>query len=142
MRRILALATVLFVAIVLVVRVWAAPPVKALEGYWMGIDPVDGGDQRRSFVQQEDGTVSAVGRDSFLRLCDDSDRGVVSFEDGTFVDKRTVATDNLKLTCFGNGAVLILKARYDLVNANMIVEHLTTQEGAEIQSMVLHKVSR
>lgn len=99
-------------------------------------------DARQQGARHRLAEVPSAHHSSFLRLCDESDRGVVSFEDGTFVGKRTLATDNLKLTCFGNGAVLILKARYDLVNANMIVEHLTTQEGAEIQSMVLHKVSR
>ena len=56
MRRALVVMTSLLILVVLVVRVWAAPPFKTLEGYWMGIDPVDGGDQRRSFVRQDDGT--------------------------------------------------------------------------------------
>src|SRR5689334_23255918 len=85
MRRPLVITTVLLLAIVLVVRVWAVTPVKTMQGYWMGVDPIDGGDQRRSFVQLEDGRISALGRDSFLRLCDNSDRALISFDDGTVV---------------------------------------------------------
>jgi hypothetical protein len=142
MRRVLVVTTSLFVLVVLMVRLWAAAPVKRFEGYWMGVDPIDGGDQRRSLVQQEDGTFSLAGRDSFLRLCDSSDRGLISFDDGTLVAKGMVATDNFKLTCFANGAVVTLKARYELINDSLMIERLTTQEGAEVQNMYLHKVSR
>ena len=144
MRRTLVVTTSLFVLVlvVLIVRVWAATPVKAFEGYWMGVDPIDGGDQRRSFVQHEDGTFAVAGRDSFLRLCDNSDRGLISFDDGTLVAKGTVATDNLKLTCFANGAVVTLRARYELINDSLMIERLTTQQDAEVQNMYLHKVSR
>jgi hypothetical protein len=142
MRRVLVVTTSLLILVVLVLRVFAAAPVKTFEGYWMGIDPVDGGDQRRSFVQHEDGTFSVVGRDSFLRLCDNSDRGVIAFDDGTVVGHGVVATDNLKLTCFSDGAIVLLKARYELVNDSLMIERLTTQEGAAVQNMALHKVSR
>ena len=142
MRRVLVVATVLFVVIVLVVRVWAATPVKTMQGYWMGVDPVDGGDQRRSFVQQDDGSISALGRDSFLRLCDNTDRALISFDDGTVVGKGIVATDNFNLTCLNTGNVVILKARYELIDDSLIIEHITTQQDVEVQSMPLHKVSR
>jgi len=124
------------------VRVWAAAPVKTLEGYWMGVDPIDGGDQRRSFVQQDDGTFSLAGRDSFLRLCDNSDRGLISFDDGILIAKGIVATDDFKLTCFGTDTVVTLKARYELINDSLMIERLTTQEDAVVQNMFLHKVSR
>src|SRR5262245_1142398 len=98
MRRVLVVSTVLLVAIILVVRAWAAPaPARSFEGYWMGVDPVDGGDQRRSFFLQENGTLAGIGRDSFLRLCDESDRGLITFDDGNAVGKRSVATDNFTL---------------------------------------------
>jgi hypothetical protein len=133
--------TSLLILVVLVVRVWAAPPFKTLEGYWMGIDPVDGGDQRRSFVRQDDGTFSLAGRDSFLRLCDSSDRGLISFDDGTLVAKGIVATDNFKLTCLPDGPVITLEARYEIINDSLMIERLT-QQGADVQTMYLHKVSR
>ena len=142
MRRVLVVTTALFIVIVLVVRVWAATPVKTMQGYWMGVDPVDGGDQRRSFVQQEDGSIFALGRDSFLRLCDNSDRALISFDDARVVNKGVVATDNFTLTCLNTGTVVLLKARYELIDESLMIEHVTTQAGAEVQSMPLHRVSR
>ena len=47
MRRLFVLAMML-IAVVLVVRLRAQPSVKAFQGYWMGVDPLDGGDSRRS----------------------------------------------------------------------------------------------
>jgi hypothetical protein len=95
MRRVFVAAVVL-VAVVLVVRAWAAAPVKAFQGYWMGVDPVDGGDSRRGFLQLADGTFALAGRDSFLRLCDETDRGIVTFEDGTVVGHRVMTSDTVK----------------------------------------------
>ena len=141
MRRVLVLATVALVAIVFAVRIWAAPPARTFQGYWIGVDPIDGGDQRRSVVLGEDGTFSVVGRDSFLRLCDSTDRGVVTVDDGVLTSRDTVTTDNLKLACFGNGAVLVLKARYELVSDGLMIEHLTMQDGAPIQRLLLHRIS-
>ena len=80
--RVLMLATSMLVVAIFAVRIWAAPPAKGFQGYWIGVDPVDGGDQRRSFELRDDGIVVVVGRDSFLRLCDNSDRGLVSIDDG------------------------------------------------------------
>eukprot|EP00522_Entomoneis_paludosa_P017156 CAMPEP_0172441176 /NCGR_PEP_ID=MMETSP1065-20121228/1750_1 /TAXON_ID=265537 /ORGANISM="Amphiprora paludosa, Strain CCMP125" /LENGTH=145 /DNA_ID=CAMNT_0013190411 /DNA_START=223 /DNA_END=660 /DNA_ORIENTATION=+ len=39
------------------------------EGYWVGIDPTDGGDTRRSIVQTGPDTYDVVARDSVLTLC-------------------------------------------------------------------------
>jgi hypothetical protein len=36
-------------------------------GYWMGVDPVDGGDSRRGFTRHADGTIAMIGRDSGSR---------------------------------------------------------------------------
>jgi hypothetical protein len=141
MRRVFVAAVVL-VAVVLVVRAWAAAPVKAFQGYWMGVDPVDGGDSRRGFLQLADGTFALAGRDSFLRLCDETDRGIVTFEDGTVVGHRVMTSDTVKLSCFGNGAVVLLKARYELVDDSLMLEHLTTQDDQPVHTLVLHKVSR
>jgi hypothetical protein len=53
-----------------------------------------------------------------------------------------VATDNFKLACLNTGAVVLLKARYELIDDSLMIEHITTQAGAEVQSMPLHRLSR
>ena len=84
MPRYLALFTTILLAVVLGVQAWAQPKKAAagFQGYWMGVDPLDGGDSRRSLVQQSDGTFALAGRDSVLTLCDGTDRGFVRFDDG------------------------------------------------------------
>jgi hypothetical protein len=37
-------------------------------GYWMGIDPLDGGDSRRGITRNNDRTFSVIGRDTVLRF--------------------------------------------------------------------------
>ena len=49
------------------------------QGYWMGVDPVDGGDARRSLILRSDGKYALAARDSMLTLCDSTDRGFASF---------------------------------------------------------------
>ena len=141
MRRVLALAIVL-VAAVLAARLFAQPPVKAFQGYWMGVDPLDGGDSRRGLVLQDDGTFAMAGRDSFLTLCDDSDRGIATFDDGVVVGRRVMTTNNLKLSCFGNGALVLLRARYELISETAMVETLTAQDGSPVDRIVFHKISK
>ena len=36
------------------------------QGYWMGVDPVDGGDARRSLILRSDGKYALAARDSML----------------------------------------------------------------------------
>jgi len=139
--RVLVLATVGVVAVVFAARIWAAPQAKGFQGYWIGVDPVDGGDQRRSIELRDDGIIAVVGRDSFLRLCDNTDRGLVSIDDGVLVRRDLVTTDNLRLTCFGNGNIVVLKARYELVNDGVMLEHLTTQADAPVHRLLLHRIS-
>ena len=140
MRR-LFLVMMVLVAIVLAVRLWAQPPVKAFQGYWMGVDPLDGGDSRRGFVQQDDGTFAMAGRDSFLTLCDNTDRGIATFDDGVVVGRREM-TANLKLSCFGNGALVLLRARYQLVSDSVMIETLTAQDGSPVDRIIFHRVSK
>src|SRR5262245_8857394 len=102
MRRYLALIIAIFLGAVLVVRLWAQPPgkhtSKIFQGYWMGVDPLDGGDSRRSLVRQQNGTYALAGRDSFLTLCDNTDRGFISFDDGVTVGLGVMKTARLPLT--------------------------------------------
>jgi hypothetical protein len=145
MRRYLAFMTVVLLAAVLVARLWAQPPgkntSKIFQGYWMGVDPLDGGDSRRSLVQQQDGTFAMAARDSFLTLCDNTDRGFVSFDDGVVVRRGEMRTDNLKITCFNTDDV-VLKASYVLIDDSVMTEVTTTQDGTPVTTIILHKVSQ
>jgi hypothetical protein len=146
MRRYLALAIVIFLGAVLVARLWAKSPgkntSKIFQGYWMGVDPLDGGDSRRSLVRQENGTYALAGRDSYLTLCDNTDRGFISFDDGVMVGRREMRTDNLKITCFNTGAVVLLKASYVLIDDGVMVEVVTAQDGTPVDTIIFHSVSQ
>lgn len=57
-------------------------------GYWIGIDPNDGGDTRRSITYDGDGQFTMLGRDTTLTLCGQQS-GVITttggIEDGSLV---------------------------------------------------------
>jgi hypothetical protein len=76
------------------------------QGYWMGVDPVDGGDARRSLILRSDGKYALAGRDSMLTLCDSTDRGFASFDDGTVVGRNVMESNTLIIKCFNNGATV------------------------------------
>jgi hypothetical protein len=109
-------------------------------GYWMGIDPVDGGDSRRGFTRNPDGTISMAGRDSYLSLCDGTDHGLASFSDGV-VTGRVMTTNNLVLQCFNNDQTVTLRARFELLDANLIRETLTRPDGSQLPQIHFHRVS-
>jgi hypothetical protein len=146
MRRNVTLAIVVFLGLLLAVRLWAQPPGKntsrIFQGYWMGVDPLDGGDSRRGLVKQHNGTFALAGRDTFFTLCDNTDRGFISFEDGVVVGRGTMRTDNLKITCLNTGAIVLLKARYVLIDDSTMVEVVTAQDGTPVDTIVFHKVSQ
>jgi hypothetical protein len=147
MRRDVALTIVVFLAMLLVVRLWAQPQGKntsrIFQGYWMGVDPLDGGDSRRGFVQQQNGTFAMAGRDSYLTLCDNTDRGFIAFDDGVVVGRGgAMTTDNLKISCLNTGAVVLLKASYVLIDDGLMVEVVTAQDGTPVDTIVFHKVSQ
>jgi hypothetical protein len=145
MRRYLALMTVVILGSVFVVRLWAQPPgkntAKTFQGYWMGVDPLDGGDSRRGLMQQQNGTFAMAGRDSFLTLCDNTDRGFITFDDGVVVGRGEMRTDNLKIICFNTDAVVSLKARYVLIDDGVMAEVVTAQDGTPVDTIIFHKVS-
>ena len=99
MRSRLALLTVIVLGLVLTAGLWAEPPwaqqpskiARGFQGYWMGIDPLDGGDSRRNLLQLNDGRFAMAGRDTVLTLCDGTDRGFISFDDGVVVGKKRAA---------------------------------------------------
>jgi hypothetical protein len=138
--------SVVLLAAVLVAQLWAQPPrkntSKIFQGYWMGVDPLDGGDSRRSLVKQQDGTFAMAGRDSFLTLCDNTDRGFISFDDGVVVGRGEMRTNNLNITCFNTGDVVRLKASYILIDDSVMTEVTTAQDGTPVDTIIFHKVSQ
>ncbi|MER7959320.1 hypothetical protein [Streptomyces sp. NPDC096030] len=152
MRRMMAAAAALASALSLVLGGQAAAEgsgpsaqegyggANSVTGYWMGTDPLDGGDSRRGFTPNADGTVSMAGRDSYLSLCDGTDRGLAEFSDGV-VKGPTMTTDRFVITCFNNGAEVTLHARYRLIRPGVLRETLTTPEGAPVTEILFHKVS-
>jgi hypothetical protein len=115
-----------------------------LVGYWMGIDPLDGGDVRRGITANNDGTFSMIGHDSFLTLCDGTDRGIIEVSDFRPVGpkkKPALVSDNHVLTCTNNDTTRTLKNRTVLINKNIISETVTTQEGQFVDKTIYHRVS-
>ena len=149
MRSRLALLTIIVLGLVLAARLWAQqpwvqPPGKALggfQGYWMGIDPLDGGDSRRSLVQLSNGRLAMAGRDTALTLCDGTDRGFISFADGVVLEKNVLQSDRLTIACSNSGALVVLRVRYDLASNGVMIENTATLDGAPVSRIVFHKVS-
>jgi len=144
----LALLSVTVLGLVLAARLWAQPllmqaPGKTSReflGYWMGIDPLDGGDSRRSLVQLSNGRFALAGRDTALTLCDGTDRGFISFTDGVVVNKNMLQSDSLTIACF-NSASVTLRVRYELVGNGVMIENTTTLDGTPVSRIVFHRVS-
>ena len=114
---------------------------QAFQGYWVGTDPLDGGDSRRGMIATDASTVSMIGRDTYFSLCDGTDRGLVSFEDG-FADDGVLTTDNNLLQCFNNGEEILLKARYKLMDDDAVMtETITTQDDTLVTTIVFHRIS-
>jgi hypothetical protein len=143
MSRSLALVTTALVAVALAAQVWAQPGKSspAFQGYWMGVDPVDGGDARRSLVQLPNGTFALAARDTAFTLCDGTDRGFGSFEDGEVVGRTVLRSDTLTLECFNNGASVVLHVRYELVDKGLMREVTTRTDGTPVSTIILHKLS-
>jgi len=150
MRRHLALMTVAVLGGVLGASVWAQPPwvqlpgkpVPAFQGYWMGVDPVDGGDSRRSLVQLENGKFALAARDSVFSLCDGTDRAFASFDDGVLSKPNVMQSNTLTIQCFNVSASVVLRVRYELIGNGVMAEVTTTQDGTPVSTIVLHRVSR
>jgi hypothetical protein len=133
---------------VLVAHVWAQPPWAqasgknaGFQGYWMGVDPVDGGDARRSLIQLEDGRFALAARDTVFTLCDNTDRAFASFDDGVLAGRNVMRSDALTIQCFNVVASVVLRVRYELINPALMIEVATHQDGRPVSTIVLHKVS-
>ena len=111
------------------------------QGYWMGVDPVDGGDARRSLIVRSDGKYALAARDTMLHLCDSTDRGFASFDDGSVVSRTVMQSNSLIIECFNNGATVQLHLRFELVERGLMIETATLPDGSPVSTIVLHKVS-
>ena len=149
MRRHIVLTTAALLALVLVAAYVSAqgigsPPLgraAEFEGYWMGVDHVDGGDSRRSLVRSADGRFVLAARDSVLSLCDGTDRGYASFDDGEMTGPGVMESNALTIECFNNGATVVLSARYELLGRGRMAETVTMLDGTPVHKVVFHKVS-
>jgi hypothetical protein len=150
MRRHLAFLCVAVLAVAFVAHIWAQPPTgrptgrstSGFQGYWMGVDPVDGGDARRSLIQQANGKYSLAARDSVLTLCDGTDQGFGSFDDGEVVGRDVLRSNNLILQCFNNGASVVLNTRFELIDNGLMIETATRADGTPVSTIAFHKVSQ
>jgi hypothetical protein len=110
-------------------------------GYWMGIDPLDGGDSRRGITRNDDRTFSVIGRDTVFTLCDGTDRAIVTISDAVIV-RSALVSDSLVIKCTNTGSTVELKVRYDVVDANIVRETVTSQSGVLVDEIIFHRVSR
>lgn len=98
------------------------------EGYWAGVDPNDGGDSRRTIINNGD-HYTMIGRDTVLTLCGGGERGTLS---GTGVMENDSLVINGSLDCT-DGASVGLTYSFTKLDDNLIVELL---ENAETGSTI------
>ena len=109
-------------------------------GYWMGIDPLDGGDSRRGITANKGRTFSVIGRDTVFTLCDGTDRAVVTVNDAKIVGSALVS-DNLVITCTNTNATVKLKVRCEVIDKNIIRETVTSQTNEPVDKIIFHRLS-
>src|SRR5512133_3546095 len=114
--------------------------IRQVVGYWMGIDPLDGGDSRRGITVNGNRTFSVVGRDTVFTLCDGTDRAVVTVNDAKIVNKALVS-DNLVIKCTNTNTTVKLKVRYDVIDKNISRETVTSQTNEPVDKIIFHRVS-
>jgi hypothetical protein len=144
MQKKIVIALVGTVALAALARAQPAHPTgqhSGFQGYWMGVDPVDGGDARRSLVQLPTGRFALAARDSVLSLCDGTDHGFGSFGDGELVSRTVLRSDNLTLRCFNNGASVTLHVRFELNGDHLMTEVASLADGTPVSTIVFHRVS-
>jgi hypothetical protein len=110
-------------------------------GYWMGIDPLDGGDSRRGITRNESRTFSVIGRDTVFTLCDGTDRAIVTVDEAATVESALVS-DDFVITCTNTDSTIELTVRYDVIDTNVIRETVTSQAGEPVDEIIFHRVSR
>lgn len=116
-----------------------APAARQFVGYWMGIDPLDGGDSRRGITRTWGGSFALIGRDTVFTLCDGTDRAIVTADDLS-QSGRSLVSDNFVIRCTNNGQTIRLKVRYDVIARKVIRETLTTQSGDPVDKIIFHRL--
>ena len=109
-------------------------------GYWMGVDPLDGGDSRRGITSNADGTFSVIGRDTVFTLCDGTDRAIVTVGNAVVVGS-VLTSDDLVISCTNSASTVHLKVQYEGVDKGIIRERVTTQGGEFVDEIIFHRVS-
>jgi hypothetical protein len=109
-------------------------------GYWMGIDPLDGGDSRRGITRGGGGRLALIGRDTVFTLCDGTDRAIVT-DTGLRAAGSALVDDDFVIACTNNGSTIRLRVRYDAISRNIIRETLVTQAGEPVDKIIFHRVS-
>jgi len=111
-------------------------------GYWMGIDPLDGGDSRRGITSNGDRTFAVIGRDTIFTLCDGTDRAIVTVGDAHVVAGALVS-DNFVIKCINTNTTVTLKVRYDVIDKNIVRETTTTRADPPqpVDKIIFHRVS-
>jgi len=117
-----------------------APIARQFVGYWMGIDPLDGGDSRRAITRRGAGRFALIGRDTVFTLCDGTDRAIVT-DTGLTAAGSALVDDDFVIACTNNGSTIRLKVRYEAISRNIIRETLVTQAGEPVDRIVFHRVS-
>jgi hypothetical protein len=117
------------------------PAARQFVGYWMGIDPLDGGDSRRGITMRNGAVFALIGRDTVFTLCDGTDRAIVTADDLT-VSGRKLVSDDFVIECTNSSSTIRLKVRYSVIGRNIIRETLTTQTGDPVDKIIFHRVSR
>jgi hypothetical protein len=110
-------------------------------GYWMGIDPLDGGDSRRGITMNADRTFSVIGRDTAFTLCDGTDRAIIAVGDAALVGSALVS-DDFVITCTNTRSTVELRVWYDAIDRNIVRETVTTQRGEPVDEIIFHRVSQ
>ena len=80
-----------------------------------------------------------IGRDTVFTLCDNTDRAIVTISDASVV-RSALMSDNLNVTCIGDGSTVTLKVRYDVIDGNIVRETTTTQAGEPVDEIIFHRV--
>jgi hypothetical protein len=102
---------------------------KDFAGYWMGTDPLDGGDTRRGITINDDGeTLSMAGRDSYVSSCaGNPERAFLSFDDGEINNDGQLVADGATIQCFppANTTPINADVTYELLDKGVMTETAT-----------------